>query len=93
MRQRKAFTLVEMMVVVGLIVVLIALAVTGYSKLVNASAERATATALQNAQSLLAEYEQAVGLGRLGFASSELDTYIDEVRQHRYREEADRILV
>ena len=67
MRQRKAFTLVEMMIVVGLIVVLIALAVTGYSKLVNASAERGTTTALQNAQSLLAEYEQAVGLGRLGF--------------------------
>jgi len=66
-RQRKAFTLVEMMIVIGVIVVLAALAVTAYTKLVNSSAEKATATTLQNAQSLLTEYEQAAGLGKLGY--------------------------
>ncbi|HEX4797451.1 MAG TPA: prepilin-type N-terminal cleavage/methylation domain-containing protein [Humisphaera sp.] len=66
MRQRKAFTLLELMIVTGVIVLLAALAVTAYTKLVNSSAERGTATNLQNAQSLLAEYEQAAGLGRFG---------------------------
>ena len=67
MRQRKAFTLMEVMIVIGVIVILIALAVTAYTKLVNASAEKATVASLSNAQSLLAEYDQAVGIGKLGF--------------------------
>lgn len=69
MRQRRGFTLLELMVVIGVLLLLVTIAVAAYNKIVNSMAAKATNTALENAQSILAEYEQAISLSSMGYLS------------------------
>lgn len=59
MTQRKAFTLVELMVAIGIIVVLIGLATVGLRYATSQSQANATKVALENLKSMMAELELA----------------------------------
>lgn len=62
MTQRKAFTLVELMVAIGIIVVLIGLATVGLRYATAQSEANATKIAMENLKSMLAELELATKL-------------------------------
>jgi prepilin-type N-terminal cleavage/methylation domain-containing protein len=72
-RHRKGFTLLEMLVVVGVIMLLLTIAVAAYSKLVNSMAVKATGTTMENLRSFLAEYEQVSPISGMGYAGGGAD--------------------
>ena len=59
---RRGFTMIEITVVVGILLVLIGIAAIAYKSIGNPVSARATQVALQNLQAQLAEYEAAAGL-------------------------------
>lgn len=61
---RRGFTLVEIMVVVGIILVLIGIAAIAYRSLDNPASGNSTKVTLQNLHAMLAEYEAAAGLNQ-----------------------------
>lgn len=60
----RGFTLVELLVVLGLIAVLIGLAITGFRTMENTSKTRQTKLMMGNIASMFAEYDAATGLKR-----------------------------
>lgn len=64
-RARRGFSMLEMMVVLGIMLLLMVLGVAGYRTLDRAAALRATHAALGNAQGLVTELEANGGLSRL----------------------------
>src|SRR5215217_7500112 len=62
LRARRGFTMVEIMVVIGILLVLMTIAAIAYKSLDNPVSGRSTQTTLQNLKGLLAEYEAAGGL-------------------------------
>jgi prepilin-type N-terminal cleavage/methylation domain-containing protein len=73
LRHRKGFTMLEMLVVIGVILLLVTIAVAAYSKMVNAMAVKATATNLENCRSMLAEFEQVTPMTGMGYFSGQPD--------------------
>jgi len=67
LRSRKAFTLLEMLIVIGVILLLVTIAVAAYTKIVNAMAYKATGTAMENCRSITGEYEKMQPLTGMGF--------------------------
>lgn len=61
---QRGFTLVELLVVLGLIAVLIGLAITGFRTMENTSKTRQTKLMMGNITSMFAEYDAATGLKR-----------------------------
>lgn len=58
-RGRRGFTMIEVMVAIGIILVLMAIGVFGFRYLDKASSNKATHVGLANAESMTAEYEAA----------------------------------
>jgi prepilin-type N-terminal cleavage/methylation domain-containing protein len=61
-RKRRGFTMIEVLVTIGIIMILVAIGVIAFRGLDKMASERATHTALDNANAMLAEYEHG---GRL----------------------------
>src|SRR4051812_27469565 len=57
LRSRRGFSLIEILVVVGILAVLISLAVIGFKVVGGAAKDKVTLTGLENAKSLLADFE------------------------------------
>lgn len=64
-RRRSGFTLIEILVVIGIILVLIGMLVVGYNQLDRSTAGRSTRTTLENMGALSDELESEVGPGYL----------------------------
>jgi prepilin-type N-terminal cleavage/methylation domain-containing protein len=60
-RRRHAFTLIEMLVVIGVILILMSLAVIGYQVVEKAAAANQTKTTLNNLNAMLSELDAAEG--------------------------------
>lgn len=69
-RRRGGFTLMEIMVVVGIILLLMSLGVVGYRSLDRTAALRQTRVTLSNAQAMVATYEATNGIGRLDYQNT-----------------------
>lgn len=65
MSKNKAFTLIEIIMVMAIIIILMSMLFVGMKYISASSKEKATRVALANAVSLLNEYEQTAGLSRL----------------------------
>jgi prepilin-type N-terminal cleavage/methylation domain-containing protein len=64
-RRRSGFTLLEILVVIGIILVLVAMAVIGYNVVERSAAGRATKTTLADLHAMLSELDAAAGSGAL----------------------------
>lgn len=62
MKRQRAFTLVELVVVMGIILILIGLAMVGMRTLDKSAKEKSTKAALETAKSMLAELQTAGGI-------------------------------
>ena len=63
--RRGGFSMIEILVVIGIILVLVGIAVIGFNALDRAGSRKNTQIALKNAQSLLVEYEQVQKLSEV----------------------------
>lgn len=63
-RLRRGFTMLELLVVIGIILVLVAMGVIGMQGIAESGNRNQTRTALSNAASMLAEYEAKASFGR-----------------------------
>ena len=70
---KRAFTMVEMLVVISIIVLLVALGLLAYAHIDRATVMRATRADLQIAQGFLDEYNAGPGISQLGLGNSALD--------------------
>jgi prepilin-type N-terminal cleavage/methylation domain-containing protein len=64
-QRREGFTLLEMIVTIGIILVLLAIAVVGYRSLDASASKKDTAIALTNLQAMVGELESTAGLTRI----------------------------
>lgn len=64
-RRRAGFTLLELLTVIGVMLVLMAIAIIGYTHVSRSTAIKSTSVDLENAKSFLAEYEQSMPLSTL----------------------------
>ena len=71
---RRAFTMVEMLVVISIIVLLVALGILAYAHIDRATTAKATRADLQLAQGFLDEYNAGPGISQLGLGTSALDS-------------------
>jgi prepilin-type N-terminal cleavage/methylation domain-containing protein len=60
------FTLLELLIVIGVILLLVAIAVVGFNAFERAASERQTKVTMESLRSLLAGYERQVGAGGIG---------------------------
>ena len=65
MKQRNAFTLIELIVAISVIAILVGMLIVGIQYVSASSREKATRVTLENLQSMLTELETTAGLGRL----------------------------
>ena len=70
---RRAFTMVEVLVTISIIVILVGLGLLAYSHLDRATLARSTRADLQTAQSFLDEYNAGPGLSQLGSGANQID--------------------
>lgn len=63
MKRQRAFTLVELVVVMGIILILVGLAMVGMRTLDKSAKEKSTKAALETAKSMLAELQTTGGIG------------------------------
>lgn len=70
---RRAFTMIELLVVITIIVMLVGLGILAYSHIDRAMVQRSTRADLQMAQGFLDEYNAGPGLSQLGLGTSALD--------------------
>lgn len=79
MKQRNAFTLIELIVAISVIAILAGMLIVGIQYVGASSREKATRVTLENLQSMLTELENTAGLGRLpAFRSISAPGYIGE---------------
>ena len=67
--RRGGFTLLEVLVVIGIIVLLIAIGVIGFNVLDASASRRSTHATMQSARAILAEYERVAGPGKIPTAN------------------------
>ena len=70
---RRAFTMIELLVVITIIVMLVGLGILAYSHIDRAMVQRSTRADLQMAQGFLDEYNAGPGLSQLGMGNNQLD--------------------
>jgi prepilin-type N-terminal cleavage/methylation domain-containing protein len=58
---RHAFSLIELLVVIGILTILASIVVVGISKMINSSRDKSTRLFMQNASGLLSEWQKTVG--------------------------------
>ena len=72
---RRAFTMVEMLVVISIIVLLVGLGILAYAHIDRATTVKATRANLQMAQGFLDEYAGGPGLGQFGMGNNQIDVH------------------
>jgi prepilin-type N-terminal cleavage/methylation domain-containing protein len=69
-RRRHGFTLLELLTVIGVMLVLMGIAIIGYTHVSKATATKSTRVDLDNAKNLLAEYENTTPITGLPFSAA-----------------------
>lgn len=70
---RRAFTMIEMLVVITIIALLVGLGILAYAHIDRATIQRATRADLQVAQSFIDEYNAGPGISQMGLGKNQVD--------------------